>query len=258
MPDGVRFWDGSRWTAQAAMRSSRPEIVTFPFAAVIGAVLALAVPLIASRYLLRSLAGQDWPVFVYVALAGIIGYTPSLWWCREVSRRWGSGHVRADLGIVPRSSDWGWGPLTWVSCFAGQAVVAAIILALDVPFTSNTRGYDDIDVDRGYKVALLIVAVVVAPIVEEMLFRGVMLRGMLSIWPATAAVIVQAALFGMAHFDPIRGKGNIGLILVLSVVGGVLGGAAYLFRRIVPGMIAHAMINAIALTIVFTGWTPGR
>ena len=38
----------------------------------------------------------------------------------------------------------------------------------------------------------------------------------------------------MAHFDPIRGTGNIGLILVLASVGCMLGAAAYLFRRIAP------------------------
>ena len=98
-------------------------------------------------------------------------------------------------------------------------------------------------------VSLLVLAVVAAPIAEEIVFRGVVLRGLLSRNGAVAAVGLQGVLFGLAHFDPVRGTGNIGLILVLSSVGCVLGGAAYLIRRIAPTMIAHAILNAIAMAI---------
>jgi membrane protease YdiL (CAAX protease family) len=63
------------------------------------------------------------------------------------------------------------------------------------------------------------------------------------------AVAVQAVLFGMAHFDPSRGTGNIGLIMVLSGVGAVLGGAEFFIRRIGPTIIAHFIINAIAMSL---------
>ena len=72
-----------------------------------------------------------------------------------------------------------------------------------------------------------------------------------------AAVAIQGVLFGFAHFDPVRGSGNIGLIMVLGAVGVVLGGAAYRFRRIGPTIIAHGIINAVAMTLALTGW-PNR
>ena len=103
---------------------------------------------------------------------------------------------------------------------------------MKIPFTSNIREVSDLHTDRGYVVSLLVLAVVAAPICEEIVFRGVMLRGLLSRNGAVVAVGVQGVLFGLAHFDPIRGTGNIGLILVLASVGCVLGGAAYLIRRI--------------------------
>ena len=65
-------------------------------------------------------------------------------------------------------------------------------------------------------------------------------------------------LFGFAHFDPVRGSGNIGLILVLSSVGCVLGGAAFLFRRLAPTMIAHAILNGIAMALALSGWFASR
>jgi membrane protease YdiL (CAAX protease family) len=107
-------------------------------------------------------------------------------------------------------------------------------------------------------VSLLVLAVVAAPIAEEIVFRGVVLRGLLSRTRAAVAVGLQGILFGLAHFDPIRGTGNIGLILVLSSVGCVLGGAAFLLRRIAPTMIAHAILNGVAMAIALSGWAPNR
>jgi uncharacterized protein len=105
---------------------------------------------------------------------------------------------------------------------------------------------------------MLVIAVVAAPVIEEIVFRGVVMRGLLSQYRAVTAVGLQGVLFGLAHFDPIRGVGNIGLILVLSSVGCVLGGAAFLIRRLAPTMIAHAMINGIAMALALSGWMPKR
>ncbi len=107
---------------------------------------------------------------------------------------------------------------------------------------------------RGYVLATLVLAVVAAPVVEEIVFRGFVLKSFLGRMPWVVAVLVQGLLFGAAHFDPVRGAGNIGLVVVLSGAGIVLGGAAYLFRRITPTIIAHAIINALAMTIALTGW----
>jgi membrane protease YdiL (CAAX protease family) len=57
-------------------------------------------------------------------------------------------------------------------------------------------------------------------------------------------------MFGLVHLDPARGVGNIGLIIVLSVVGIVLGAAAFKLRRIGTTMVAHAIYNGVAMIIV--------
>ena len=79
------------------------------------------------------------------------------------------------------------------------------------------------------------------------------LRGLLSRLPAVGAVAGQAVLFGAAHVDPVRGAGNVGLVMVLSGVGAVFGGAAYLLRRIGATVIAHAIFNGVVLLIVLSG-----
>jgi membrane protease YdiL (CAAX protease family) len=249
---GLRYWDGRSWTPHAVVRREAPPHDRLPLRAALGALLALGVPIVLSRFLLRALSDLDWPVAVYVVISGVIGYGPSVAWAVHVSRTWGSGHFRQDVGMQFRIGDLGWGPLTWLGCVFAEISVAAVVLWLNIPFISNTTGVGHLRAERGYVITLLVLAVVVAPIVEEIVFRGVVLRGLLSKWPPAVAITAQALVFGGAHFDPVRGTGNIGLIMVLAAVGGVLGAAAYHFRRIVPTMMAHAILNAVAMAVVLT------
>jgi membrane protease YdiL (CAAX protease family) len=214
----------------------------------------ILVSLIVSRYALDGVVRFHWPIAVYVFLTGLIGYGPVVAYCFWGSKRWGRGSFRDDSGLYFRVVDIGWGPVTWLCCLGAEIVVGTLIYATHIPITSNVEDVHDIAADRGYVIALLILAVVAAPIVEEIVFRGVVLRGLLEHMGPTGAVTVQACVFGMAHFDPVRGTGNIGLIMVLSGVGAALGGAAYLFRRIGPTIIAHAILNAIAMAVALSGW----
>jgi membrane protease YdiL (CAAX protease family) len=256
---GLRYWDGRQWTWHVAAPTpvAEPHPV-LPMRAAWGAVITLTVSLVAGRYLLKAIAGYEWPIAVYVALLALIGYAPALVWCWYSSRRWGTGHFRADVGLKARWVDAGWGPVTWGACLVAEIVVGLVVVGLRVPFTSNVRDVQELHADRGYVVSLLVLAVVAAPIAEEIVFRGVVLRGLLSRTRAAVAVGLQGILFGLAHFDPVRGTGNIGLILVLSSVGCVLGGAAFLLRRIAPTMIAHAILNGVAMAIALSGWAPNR
>jgi hypothetical protein len=255
----VRYWDGRGWTTHVALPTEQKQPhPTLPIRAAWGAVITLLVSLIAGRYLLKAISSYDWPIAIYVAILAIIGYAPALTWCWYASRRWGSGRFRTDVGLSARWIDAGWGPLTWGACLLTQVIVALVVVMLKIPFTGNVRDVSDLHNDRGYVVSLLVLAVVAAPICEEIVFRGVMLRGLLSRHRAVVAIGLQGLLFGMAHFDPIRGTGNIGLILVLASVGCTLGGAAFLIRRIAPTMIAHAIMNGIAMAIALSGWFPQR
>jgi membrane protease YdiL (CAAX protease family) len=221
-------------------------------------VATLLVSVTASRYLLKAIAGFEWPIAVYVSIVALVGYVPALLWCWHASRRWGTGQFRRDVGLSARWADAGWGPVVWLACLVAQVVVGVIVVVLKIPFTSNVRNVSELNADRGYVVSLLVLAVVAAPIAEEIVFRGVVLRGLLSRHSAVVAVGLQGVLFGLAHFDPVRGTGNLGLILVLSAVGCVLGGAAFLVRRLAPTMIAHAILNAIAMALALSGWLSPR
>jgi membrane protease YdiL (CAAX protease family) len=228
-------------------------MAALPVQAAIGAIVVLTVSLVVGKILLNAVVGYGWPVLVYVALLATLGYGPSVVWCFYVSRHWGVGRLGPDIGLQPRWSDLGWGPVIWLAALGAQIAVAAIVVGLGVPFSGNTDRVSGFHADRTYIVSIVITAVVAAPIVEEMVFRGVVLRGLRSRLPIVAAVVLQGVLFGAAHFDPVRGTGNLGLMMVLSGVGITFGAAAALLRRIGPTIVAHAIFNGVVLIIVLTG-----
>ena len=238
--------------AGTAVPPARPA-PALPLASAIGAMLVLTASLIASKYLLDATVDYRWPLAVYVSLLAIVGYGPSIWWCRFASRRWGTGDLAVDIGLRPRLADLGWGPVIWLGAVGAQVAIGALVVAFGVPLVGNTEGISEIRADRTYVVSLVITAVVAAPIVEEMVFRGVVLRGLRSRLPVVASIGLQGVLFGIAHVDPVRGVGNIGLVMVLSGVGISLGVAAVLLGRIGPSIVAHAIFNGAVLLIVLTG-----
>ncbi len=225
---------------------------TLPVQVAGGAIIVLTASLLASKYLLDALIDFEWPVVVYVALLGIMGYGPSLLWVRYATRRWGSGRFFHDVGLRPEVGDLGWGPVVWLAAIGTQIVMGAIVLGLGVPLENNTDGIGDLTDDRTYVISIIITAVIAAPFVEEIVFRGLVMRGLRSRLPVVPTIALQAVLFGVAHIDPVRGTGNVGLVLVLSGVGAAFGGGAYLLRRIGPTIVAHAIFNGVVLILVLS------
>lgn len=241
------------------LRPPRPPHPTLSPVVAVGAVVLTAVPLVASRWFVEWLDDFRLPTPLHVAIAVAFTYGPALVWWWVASGWLATGHRRHDAGLIVRVADLWWGPLTWMACFVAQAVVGQIVLTSGVPFESNVDDLGGGGIDAQYVVTIVVLTVVIAPIAEEIVFRGLLMRGLLRSMPVGVAIAVQAVLFGAAHVDPARGAGNIGLVMVLSAVGAVLGGAAYMHRRLAPAMIAHAILNAIAVSLALWGpdleWT---
>ncbi len=260
---GVRYWNGLVWTADTAFASQwvyqpqqrrhrRESFTPLPIQAAVAAVLVTIVSLIASKFLLQWLVRYEWPILVYAMIGLLSAYGPMLWSCWWISRKWGTGRLRDDVGLKFRAVDCGWGPLAWLSAVLAQVIVALAVFAFDVPVSSNTEGISRHHLDRAYILSFALLAMVAAPIVEELVFRGLIMRGLRSALPAWLSIGVQGVLFGAAHYDPARGMGNVGLVLILSAVGVVLGGAAYLVRRLAPTMIAHALFNTLVFVLMIS------
>lgn len=83
-----------------------------------------------------------------------------------------------------------------------------------------------------------------APFFEEWFFRGLIFRGLLGENPTkrvvVVATIVSAALFALAHGEPLQLPGLFAVGLVLATV-------LYRTRRIVPSIATHCGFNTLAL-----------
>lgn len=128
---------------------------------------------------------------------------------------------------------------SWKAIAAETIGATAVCLAVGIGWLKilETGFLGGID-SQGYQwdpAVLILLAVVAAPVLEELLFRGFMCRTMLAFWSKTNAVAASALIFAVVHpgtsFPP---------VFLLGIATAVL----YLrSRSVVPGMILHALYN---------------
>src|SRR4051812_3704843 len=244
-----RWWDGQAWSWQVHTPAPPPAPVpTMPIAAGLWGLLAITAVLI-GLHLLAALVAGTLPVVPAVIVVAVVLYGPMAWFCRYASRRWGTGHVRADLGVTARPIDAAIGVAVALIALQAERIALLVVEILHLPVRSNTEGVS-VSGDRGLYLTLAAVAVVAAPLVEELFFRGLLLSALRSRLKPGAAIGVQAVVFGAYHASPNYGWGNIGLAFILAAVGVVLGVTAQLTRRLGPGMVGHALVNAIVFVVL--------
>ena len=91
---------------------------------------------------------------------------------------------------------------------------------------------------------LFVAVVLVAPVVEEVFFRGFVFGGLRSRYDWRWAAAISAALFAAGHVQ-------ITFFIPAFILGCLF---AYLYQRsnsIWPGWILHTLVNGLAMTIVF-------
>ena len=89
-------------------------------------------------------------------------------------------------------------------------------------------------------------SVVIAPIFEEIIFRGLLFTTLRRRFNWTVSAVISAGIFGLVH-----GYGVLGF-LTIFLSGMIWAGMMEKTRSLVPGMIAHALDNLIFTTGVLT------
>ena len=78
--------------------------------------------------------------------------------------------------------------------------------------------------------------VIAAPILEELLFRGIILDGLLKRYSPLTAILISSLLFGLAHLNPWS--------FVNGLIIGIFSGWVYFkTRSVLPSIIIHASAN---------------
>jgi len=165
-----------------------------------------------------------------------------------VSRLKGQRSLAGDFGFRIRLSDARFLAIgTVLEVFLTLALVP--ILRLD-PHANNQQLLRDLDRhrDAGTVVLFVVGAVLFAPLVEELLFRGVLLRALLrKVAPATA-VLLSAVIFALVHY--IGDPNTLPFLPALAGLGAVLAVTALRTGDLSASIFIHAGFN-LTTTVLF-------
>jgi uncharacterized protein len=142
--------------------------------------------------------------------------------------------ARSALGITA---------LTYVGYIAFAAIYSVIVQPEQEDITRDL-GFDE----GGFgAVAAGVLIVAVAPLSEEIFFRGFMFGGLRRRFPLWAAAAIAGLVFGLLHYT---GPDSIGVVPQLAVLGILLAWLYEATGSLWPPIILHVVNNAIALAIV--------
>lgn len=133
----------------------------------------------------------------------------------------------------------------FLSYFAFVAFLMWLKATFNLPFIPGLGQQPSLLAPLGDGVGLIIafvIAIIVAPVIEEYVFRG---WGLLCLpierWPVLA-LILNGALFAVFHFQ-------LEVFLPLVFLGTMLAWVAYHSKSILPGILFHMVNNSLAFLI---------
>jgi membrane protease YdiL (CAAX protease family) len=139
--------------------------------------------------------------------------------------------------------------------YAGVALIAAIVLSAVLGAISghDATTPDQIDVgslSSAGKLLTIVVAVLVAPITEELAFRGVIFRSLRDRRGFWLGAIVSSLMFGLVHFVPAPWQDTV-LLQVTMVFTGFALALIYEWRgNLLVCILTHMSFNAIGVTLI--------
>ena len=186
------------------------------------------------------------PTLFAAILAAWVAYLAGAWWA---SQRSGTGSMIHDYAIRARAID-----LVGIPVGVGaQLVLVPLLYDVLVRLAPDTFTEDRLTENaesligraEGVGVVLLVVMVCVgAPLVEEIMYRG-MLQGALATRVADGwAVLIVAVWFMLIHFRPVEYPG-------LLLFGLILGWVRWKSGRLGMPILAHAAFNVTGLVLAW-------
>ena len=161
-----------------------------------------------------------------------------------VASHWNTSRIREAFGRLglrrAKPSAFGWMLLALFGYYVFALVFASLVLTPEQEDVGGDLGVGDENLLVALCAVLLIV--VVAPISEELFFRGFLfagLRARFSLWPA---VIMSGFLFGLPHITT-----GITTVPLLAVLGGLLAWFYAWNGSLWPCIAMHAINNGLAL-----------
>lgn len=195
-----------------------------------------------------GLAGLDVETSVALLVVQLALVAFALGFLAQRSRVRGTGSLAVDTGLTIRLRDWWAVPLAFVLQIGIgliSTLLALILLGEEAPVQEIGQVVSEsetvIDV-----LALGLVAVVLAPLLEEILFRAVLLRGLLRRFSAQASIVISAGLFSLVHLEALD-VDQLPILLDTFLWGLVLGWFALRRGSLSVPILLHASSNLLAV-----------
>lgn len=194
----------------------------------------------ANLWLLAVSAPLSWAV--------LIGWP---WW---VSRSKGSGSLARDFGLAIRWTD----PLLGLAGGAmalGSSVVLAIsysaVFGADAPTNADLVATDSTGI--WVFISLFVMVAIGTPIAEEVFFRGLVLGAARRSWGIVAGVAFSSLMFGAIHIQ--SGLTSWAFVGLVTATYGVVFAMLRVWSqgRIAASIVAHMVVNGVAVTVIFFG-----
>jgi membrane protease YdiL (CAAX protease family) len=187
-----------------------------------------------------------------VGIAALAGsWTATIGFLSLIAHLKGQGSLRRDFGF---SFSW-WDPLIGagaavVTLFL-SGVVQALVAALSgaEPASNADAIFGDVMNDKPLLVVMALMASVGAPLVEEVLFRGLALRAIEKRFGGVAAVLGSSLVFGALHYQTDT-PSPLPLIAGIAVYGLVFSMLTRWWRRLGPSVFTHIWVNTLATVTV--------
>ena len=123
-----------------------------------------------------------------------------------------------------------------------QYVTVYLMNALASAFPSWLEEYEELLESAGLgptmSVAMILYAILLGPVCEEFLFRGLTFFAAKKVMPVYYAILVQAIMFGAFHMNKLQG-------IYAFVLGLGLGYVMYLYDSLVITIIIHILFNLV-------------
>lgn len=140
-----------------------------------------------------------------------------------------------ELSHIPRA-------LRYFGFIAGGFLLSAAVQAASIAFGNKTKvPMQSLFQDRRSAILLLLMAVLVAPLIEETIFRGYIYPVVARSWGTVAGVLFTGILFGLLHAPQLWG-GWVQIVL-LVIVGIVFTYTRAVSRTVLASYLLHVSYN---------------
>lgn len=189
-------------------------------------------------------SGDSLPIAVALIGCVALSWIATFALLRRLFRRYRQDLVKRALGLDPPKSAWAYllGIPVGLALFVATNVILALLNATedDTPFGQLLK-------TPAGAASLIFLALVMAPIAEEVFFRGFVLPPMRARFSLGTAMAFNGAIFAAVHVQSYGASMRFAYLPPLFLFGFVLSGLRLGTGSVGPGIVAHVVFNGTSL-----------